>query len=71
MGFKRASGNVTPEEKFVDSARGETSQRKKNLKRDKTFQIYFTEDELDRVRMEAQDLGMGVNQYMRFKIFSK
>lgn len=70
MGFKKASKNVTPEEKFIDSARGETSQRKKNLKRNKTFQIYFTEDEFERVRVEAQNTGMGLNQYIRFRLFN-
>lgn len=73
MGFKKV--NTTPatsEEKFINQARGETSEVKKpkNLKRDKSFLLYFTQDEFDRVKIEAEKIGMGVNQYIRFKIFS-
>lgn len=73
MGFKKI--NTTPatsEEKFINQARGETSEAKKpkNLKRDKSFLLYFTQDEFERVKIEAEKIGMGVNQYIRFKIFS-
>ena len=54
MGFKKV--NTTPatsEEKFINQARGETSEAKKpkNLKRDKSFLLYFTQDEFDRVKI--------------------
>lgn len=73
MGFKKV--NTTPatsEENFINRARGETSEVKKpkNLKRDKSFLLYFTQDEFDRVKIEAEKIGMGVNQYIRFKIFN-
>ena len=56
MGFKKV--NTTPatsEENFINQARGETSEAKKqkNLKRDKSFLLYFTQDEFDRVKIEA------------------
>ena len=73
MGFKKVSTNLTVnEENFINQARGETSEVKKtkNLKRDKSFLLYFTQDEFDRVKIEAEKIGMGVNQYIRFKIFS-
>ena len=73
MGFKKLSTNLTVnEENFINQARGETSEVKKpkNLKRDKSFLLYFTQDEFDRVKIEAEKIGMGVNQYIRFKIFS-
>lgn len=73
MGFKKVNTTpVTSEEKFINQARGETSEVKKpkNLKRDKSFLLYFTQDEFDRVKIEAEKIGMGVNQYIRFKIFS-
>ena len=73
MGFKKVSTNLTVnEENFINHARGETSEVKKpkNLKRDKSFLLYFTQDEFDRVKIEAEKIGMGVNQYIRFKIFS-
>ncbi len=73
MGFKKVSTNLTVnEENFINQARGETLEVKKpkNLKRDKSFLLYFTQDEFDRVKIEAEKIGMGVNQYIRFKIFS-
>ena len=73
MGFKKVSTNLTVnEENFINQARGETSEVKKpkNLKRDKSFLLYFTQDEFDRVKIEAEKIGMGVNQYIRFKIFN-
>jgi len=73
MGFKKVSTNSTVnEENFINQARGETSEVKKpkNLKRDKSFLLYFTQDEFDRVKIEAEKIGMGVNQYIRFKIFN-
>ena len=73
MGFKKVSAATTKsEENFINQARGETSEIKKpkNLKRDKSFLLYFTQDEFERVKIEAEKIGMGVNQYIRFKIFS-
>ena len=73
MGFKKV--NTTPatsEENFINQERGETSEVKKpiNLKRYKSFLLYFTQDEFERVKIEAEKIGMGVNQYIRFKIFN-
>ena len=73
MGFKKVNTtSATSEENFINQARGETSESKKpkNLKRDKSFLLYFTQDEFERVKIEAEKIGMGVNQYIRFKIFS-
>ncbi|WP_297937591.1 hypothetical protein [uncultured Campylobacter sp.] len=73
MGFKKVSAATTKsEENFINQARGETSEIKKpkNLKRDKSFLLYFTQDEFERVKLEAEKIGMGINQYIRFKIFS-
>lgn len=73
MGFKKVSTtSAVNEENFINQARGETSEAKKpkNLKRDKSFLLYFTQDEFDRVKIEAEKIGMGVNQYIRFKIFN-
>lgn len=73
MGFKKISAATTKsEENFINQARGETSEIKKpkNLKRDKSFLLYFTQDEFERVKLEAEKIGMGINQYIRFKVFS-
>ena len=73
MGFKKVSAATTKsEENFINQARGETSEIKKpkNLKRDKSFLLYFTQDEFERVKVEAEKIGMGINQYIRFKVFS-
>ena len=73
MGFKKVSAATTKsEENFINQARGETSEIKKpkNLKRDKSFLLYFTQDEFERVKLEAEKIGMGINQYIRFKIVS-
>ena len=73
MGFRKVSAATTKsEENFINQARGETSEIKKpkNLKRDKSFLLYFTQDEFERVKLEAEKIGMGINQYIRFKIFS-
>ena len=74
MGFKKLSTTAAKsEENFINQARGETSDLKKpkNLKRDKSFLLYFTQDEFERVKVEAEKIGMGINQYIRFKIFSQ
>jgi hypothetical protein len=73
MGFKKVNAATTKsEENFINQARGETSEIKKpkNLKRDKSFLLYFTQDEFERVKLEAEKIGMGINQYIRFKVFS-
>jgi hypothetical protein len=73
MGFKKVGAATTKsEENFINQARGETSEIKKpkNLKRDKSFLLYFTQDEFERVKLEAEKIGMGINQYIRFKVFS-
>ena len=73
MGFKKViTASTKSEENFINQARGETSEIKKpkNLKRDKSFLLYFTQDEFERVKPEAEKIGMGINQYIRFKIFS-
>lgn len=73
MGFKKVSAATTKsEENFINQSRGETSEIKKpkNLKRDKSFLLYFTQDEFERVKLEAEKIGMGINQYIRFKVFS-
>ena len=73
MGSKKVSEATTKsEENFINQARGETSEIKKpkNLKRDKSFLLYFTQDEFERVKLEAEKIGMGINQYIRFKVFS-
>ena len=73
MGFKKVSAaTIKSEENFINQARGETSEIKKpkNLKRDKSFLLYFTQDEFERVKLEAEKIGMGINQYIRFKVFS-
>ncbi|QKU36226.1 hypothetical protein [Campylobacter sp. RM16192] len=72
MGFKKISSQKN-EEDFLNSARGETSETKivnKKTKRNKSFLLYFTEDELEKVRNEAARIGMGINQYIRFKVFN-
>ena len=72
MGFKKVSSQKS-EEDFLNSARGETSEIKtanQKSKRNKSFLLYFTEEELEKVRSEAARIGMGVNQYIRFKIFN-
>lgn len=72
MGFKKLSSQKN-EEDFLNSARGETSETKivnKKTKRNKSFLLYFTEDELEKVRNEAARIGMGINQYIRFKVFN-
>lgn len=68
MGFKKTTKK---EDEFIENARGETSNlTPKKQKRSKTFLMYFTNDEFERVSIEAQNIGMGINQYIRFKIFS-
>lgn len=68
MGFKKITKN---ENEFIENARGETSNlTPKKQKRSKTFLMYFTDDEFQRVSIEAQNIGMGINQYIRFKLFS-
>ncbi|QKG30305.1 hypothetical protein [Campylobacter sp. RM16187] len=69
MEFKKV--NIS-EQSFLNSARGESKERRsKNLKREKSFLVYFTIDEFERVKVEATNLGMGINQYIRFRIFNK
>ena len=73
MGFKKVStASTKSEENFINQARGETSEIKKpkNLKRDKSFLLYFSQDEFERVKLEAEKIWMGIKQYIRFKIFS-
>lgn len=65
MGFKKL--NSKTEEDFVNSARGDTLIE--NDKRDKRFLLYFTHDEFVIVKNEAKNIGMNVNQYIRFKLF--
>lgn len=68
MGFKKMKTQIT-EQSFLDNARGENSAPKKQ-KRTKKFLMYFTEDEFQRVQNEAENIGMGINQYVRFMIFN-
>ncbi|MBT0821021.1 hypothetical protein KJQ67_07270 [Campylobacter lari] len=65
MGFKsinkeKASIN------FINDARGD---KIKTQKRDKKILVSFTQDEYDRVKESALQIGMGVNQYIRYKLF--
>ncbi|OCR84567.1 hypothetical protein CFT13S00388_09860, partial [Campylobacter fetus subsp. testudinum] len=40
-------------------------------KRDKQFLIYFSPDELERVKTLANETGISVSAYIRLKIFAK
>lgn len=68
MGFKKMQKQIK-EEDFLNNARGENTAAKKQ-KRTKRFLIYFTDDEFQRVQKEAENIGMGINQYVRFMIFN-
>ncbi|EAJ5683712.1 hypothetical protein BBZ05_07425 [Campylobacter lari] len=71
MGFKKLSSKTPKNEKdFVDSARGETDSNK-NTKRNKKLMVNFTEEEYKILNQEASSMGLGLNSYVRFKIFRK
>ncbi|WP_291950030.1 hypothetical protein [Campylobacter sp.] len=71
MGFKKLSSKTPKNEKdFVDLARGETSNNNNN-KRNKKLMVNFTEEEYKILNQEASSMGLGLNSYVRFKIFSK
>lgn len=69
MGFKKLS-SPKKENDFVDSARGETSDTK-NAKRSKKLVINFTEEEYKILNQEANLMGLGLNSYVRFRVFKK
>ncbi|EAI3906321.1 TPA: hypothetical protein R1703_001359 [Campylobacter lari] len=65
MGFK----NINTEKasvNFINNARGD---KIKTQKRDKKILVCFTQDEYDRIKESALQIGMGVNQYIRYKLF--
>ncbi|HEB8062223.1 TPA: hypothetical protein RZK48_001620 [Campylobacter coli] len=65
MGFK----NINTEKasiNFINNARGD---KINTQKRDKKILVSFTQDEYDRVKESALQIGMGVNQYIRYKLF--
>lgn len=73
MGFKKLSSEAPKNENdFVDSARGETSNAKtSNAKRNKKLVVNFTEEEYQILNQESNSMGLGLNSYVRFKIFRK
>ncbi|WP_144600778.1 plasmid mobilization protein [Campylobacter coli] len=73
MGFKKLSSETPKNENdFVNSARGETGNVKTgNVKRNKKLMINFTEEEYQILNQEAHSMGLSLNSYVRFKIFSK
>ncbi|EFO4793555.1 hypothetical protein HQT34_001631 [Campylobacter coli] len=73
MGFKKLSSEAPKKENdFVNSARGETGNEKiGNAKRNKKLVVNFTEDEYQILNQEANSMGLGLNSYVRFKIFKK
>ncbi|EAI4695525.1 TPA: hypothetical protein R4631_001684 [Campylobacter jejuni] len=65
MGFK----NINTEKasiNFINNARGD---KINTQKRDKKILVSFTQDEYDRMKESALQIGMGVNQYIRYKLF--
>ncbi|EAK9947038.1 hypothetical protein A0Y81_08140 [Campylobacter lari] len=65
MGFK----NINTEKasiNFINNARGD---KIKTQKRDKKILVCFTQDEYARIKESALQIGMGVNQYIRYKLF--
>ncbi|HHS6729075.1 TPA: hypothetical protein ACTN9G_001625 [Campylobacter jejuni] len=73
MGFKKLSSETPKNENdFVNSARGETGNAKtSNAKRNKKLVVNFTEEEYQILNQEANSMGLGLNSYVRFKIFRK
>ncbi|WP_139493183.1 hypothetical protein [Campylobacter armoricus] len=73
MGFKKLSSEAPKKENdFVNSARGETGNEKiGNVKRNKKLVVNFTEEEYQILNQEASSMGLGLNSYVRFKIFRK
>ncbi|HHS6700358.1 TPA: hypothetical protein ACTN8S_001858 [Campylobacter jejuni] len=73
MGFKKLSSEAPKKENdFVNSARGETGNEKTgNAKRNKKLVVSFTEEEYQILNQEASSIGLGLNSYVRFKIFRK
>ncbi|EPR3147577.1 hypothetical protein ACU4US_001688 [Campylobacter jejuni] len=73
MGFKKLSSEAPRKENdFVNSARGETGNEKTvNAKRNKKLVVNFTEEEYQILNQEANSMGLGLNSYVRFKIFRK
>ncbi len=69
MGFKNIKKQKS-EDDFINGARGDNTPKKIKEKRNKTFLVYFTETELTKIKLESDNMGMGVNQYIRFKIFN-
>ncbi|EAI4428206.1 hypothetical protein A0X85_08740 [Campylobacter jejuni] len=68
MGFKKLSSETPKNENdFVNSARGETN----NAKRNKKLVVNFTEEEYQTLNQEANSIGLSLNSYVRFKIFRK
>ncbi|HFJ2259346.1 TPA: hypothetical protein ACGTNJ_001730 [Campylobacter jejuni] len=74
MGFKKLSSKTPKNENdFVNSARGETDGNNNNqgTKRNKKLMVNFTEEEYKILNQEASSMGLGLNSYVRFKIFRK
>ncbi|EAJ9909216.1 hypothetical protein ACP3G6_001686 [Campylobacter jejuni] len=73
MGFKKLSSETPKNENdFVNSARGETGNEKtRNAKRNKKLVVNFTEEEYQILNQESNSMGLGLNSYVRFKIFRK
>ncbi|GKH61394.1 hypothetical protein [Campylobacter ureolyticus] len=69
MGFKNIKKEKS-ENDFINSARGDEISKNIKEKRNKTFLVYFTEIELNKIKSDSDDMGMGINQYIRFKIFN-
>ncbi|MCV3397628.1 plasmid mobilization protein [Campylobacter sp. RKI_CA19_01116] len=65
MGFKSINKEKASIS-FINDARGD---KIKTQKRDKKILVSFTQDEYDRVKESALQIGMGVNQYIRYKLF--
>ncbi len=50
-------------------AKEEAKAAKKGLKRNKTILLYFSPEELELIKSQAEAMYMNVNQYIRFKLF--
>ncbi len=47
----------------------EPAAKKRGLKRSKTILLYFSPEELESIKAQAENMYMNVNQYIRFKLF--
>ncbi|EAK9994730.1 hypothetical protein A9458_07745 [Campylobacter lari] len=67
MGFKNISIEKASID-FINNARGDKI-KIQTQKRDKKVLVSFTQDEYERMKESALQIGMGINQYIRYKLF--